>query len=153
MISKFLLPHIFKIIGWIIFIPSLILGIFLTAAGLEFELMSPVFALWADEGEYLTIIYNDISNEIIAVPLLISLLFISFAREKNEDEYLTRIRLESLTWSIYINTLLLILAWVFIFGGVFINFIVYNLFTVLILFIVIFYSILYKNKKQLENEK
>lgn len=153
MISKFLLPHIFKIIGWIIFIPSFILGILWTAAGFEFKVMSPVFALWADNGKYFTIIFQDISNEIVAVPLLVSLMFISFAREKNEDEYLTRIRLESLIWSIYINTLLLILSWIFIFGGVFLNIILYNMFSVLILFIVKFYSILYKNKKQLENEK
>jgi hypothetical protein len=153
MISKFLLPHIFKIIGWVIFIPSFILGILWTAAGFEFKVNSPVFALWADNGQFFTIISQDIYNEIIAVPLLISLMFISFAREKNEDEYLTRIRLESLTWSIYVNTSILILSWIFIFGGGFYNIMVYNMFTVLILFIVKFYSILYKNKKQLENEK
>lgn len=152
MISKFLLPHKFKIIGWIILVPSFILGV-LWVAGIKYKVISPVFAIWADNGEYFTIIYKNIFNEIVAVPLLLSLMFVSFAREKFEDEYLTKIRLESLTWSIFVNSTLLLLAWLIVFREGFYNIMIYNMFTVLILFIVRFYSILYKNKKQLKNEK
>lgn len=152
MISKILLPHKFKIIGWFFLIPSLTLGI-LWVAGFRYEIISPVFALLADNGENFTIIYKNIFNEIVAVPLLISLIFVAFAKEKNEDEYLTRIRLESLSWSILINSTLLLIAWIIVFREGFYNIMVYNMFTVLILYIIRFYGIMYINKKQFNNEK
>jgi hypothetical protein len=152
MISQYLLPNRIKIFGWIILLPSFIMGI-LWICGIQYEIIAPVFAIWGDDGEYFTIIEKNIYNEIIAVPLLTSLIIVSFAKEKNEDEYLTKIRLESLTWSIYINSFLLLCAWIFVFRDGFYNIMIYNMFTVLLLFVVKFHYTIFINSKTLEDEK
>jgi L-asparagine transporter-like permease len=151
MVSKFLLPNKFKLIGWILLIPSFIMGV-MWVAGYKFVVMSPVFAIWANPNELFTIIYKDIYNELVSVPLLISLMMVSFSKEKNEDEYITKIRLDSLLWSIYINYSFLFFALIFVFRSGFHNIMIYNMFTVLILFIVKFYLVLYRNKVQFEME-
>ena len=150
--SKFLLPHKFKLIGWIFLVPSFIMGL-LWIAGIKAVINAPVFALWSNKGEMFTVIQKDIYNEIVMIPLLVSLMMVTFAREKNEDEYIMKLRLDSLVWSIYINFSLLIIAILFIFRDGYYNIMIYNQFTVLILFIIRFYTELYKNKKQMDNEK
>lgn len=150
--SKFLLPNKYKTIGWIILVPSFIMAL-LWVAGIKLIVMTPVFAIWSTKEELFTIIHKDIYNEIVSIPLLISLLMVTFAKEKNEDEYILKIRLDSLVWSIYINFTFLLLAIIFVFRDGFHNIMIYNMFMILILFIVRFYYILFKNKKQLENEK
>jgi hypothetical protein len=75
--SKFLLPNKFKLIGWIILIPWFILAI-LWIAGIRAEIISPVFAIWSTEKEIFTIIHKNIYNEIVSIPLLISLMMVAF---------------------------------------------------------------------------
>lgn len=152
MISGFLLPNRFKAIGWIILIPSFIFAV-LWVAGFRPEVQAPVFAIWSNQNEMFSIIRKDVYNEIISVPLLISLLMVTFAKEKNEDEYISKIRLDSLVWSIYINSVMLLIAIMVVFRDGFHNIMIYNMFTTLILFVVRFYLVLYLNKKQMINEK
>lgn len=149
---KFLLPHRLKAYGWVILIPSLIMAI-LWILGIRFTVMSPVFAIWGNNNEVFTFIHKNIYNEIVAVPLLISLLIVTFAKEKIEDEYMLRIRLESLVWSIYINFGFLLISTIFIFRDGFNNILIYNMFTILFLFVLRFHYVLFKEKRQMENEK
>jgi hypothetical protein len=151
MVSKFLLPNKFKTIGWFLLIPSFILGI-LWLCNIRLEIQAPVFAVWS-KNEFFTIINKNIYNEIVAVPLLVSLLMVTFAKEKNEDEFITRIRLDTLVWAIYINFLLLLLAILFVFRNSFDTIMIFNMFTILLLFIIRFNIVLYKSKQLLANEK
>jgi hypothetical protein len=150
--SKFLLPNRYKIIGWIILIPSFLMGI-LWIADFRLEIFSPVFAVWSTKNELFTVIYKNIYNEIVSVPLLISLMMVTFSKEKNEDEYILKLRLDSLVWSLYINFAILLFSILFIFRDGFYNIMIYNMFLILILFIVRFNFLLYKINKQLLNEK
>ncbi|MBI5325722.1 MAG: hypothetical protein HZB41_10720 [Ignavibacteriae bacterium] len=150
MVSKFLLPNRFKLIGWVLLIPSFILGI-LWLCDIRYIIQAPVFSIWGDK--LLSIIHKDIYNELVSAPLLISLLMITFAREKNEDEYISKIRLDSLVWAIYINYILLFISILFVFQGAFYTVMIFNLFTILILFIIRFNIVLYKSKRQMDNEK
>ncbi|MCL5992496.1 MAG: hypothetical protein M1419_10425 [Bacteroidetes bacterium] len=152
MVSKFLLPNRFKLIGWILLIPSFVVGV-LWLWEIRLDIQAPVFAIWASKNVFFSVIHKNIYNEIVGVPLLISLLMVTFAREKNEDEYISKIRLDSLVWSIYVNFLLLLLAIIFVFKASFDTVMVFNMFFIFILFIARFYYILYKTKKQMDNEK
>jgi hypothetical protein len=58
-----------------------------------------------------------------------------------------------LLWAVFVNYILLLLSFIFIYGTRFFNVMLYNMFTVLIIFIARFNYVLYKNSKSLKNEK
>jgi hypothetical protein len=77
---------------------------------------------------------------------------IAFSKEKVEDERINTLRLESLLWAVYINTILLILAIIFLYGEAFLQVMTYNICTPLILFIARFNSVMFKDKRKLNAE-
>ncbi len=81
---------------------------------------------------------NSFADEIAALGVIIGLLFIAFARENTEDEMIRLLRLESLQWSVYINYFLLALAIAFVYNDAFFTVMIYNMFTILLVFIVRF---------------
>ena len=103
---NFLFPNKYKIIGWLILIPSLIAG--LLAVALNFE---PSFLDWRvptlfgdqfmGEKTFMGITENNVLNEILGVLILVSALLVAFSKEKIEDEYIAKTRLESLVWATY----------------------------------------------------
>ena len=76
------------------------------------------------------------TDEIAAVGSIIGLLLIAFSKVRVEDEYVSKIRLESLQWAIYFNFVLLILATIFVHGMLYFQVIIFNMFTPLVFFIV-----------------
>lgn len=90
---------------------------------------------------------NGALDEIASIGLAVSLLFVGFSREKDEDECIARIRMNSLVWAILVNYLLLILATIFIYGAAYLSVAFVGLFTVLIFFIVKYRWDLYQFKK------
>ena len=149
---KLLLPHKFKFAGIILLIPSFILGV-LYMADIRFEIIAPVLSVWDLQNKSFSVINQDIYNELIAVFLLISLMMLSFSKEKHEDEYILKLRLESLLWSILINVVLLLLTIIFVYNDAFYDIMIYNMFTILIIFNIIFNLVLFKNRNSLKNEK
>jgi hypothetical protein len=77
------------------------------------------------------------------------LLFIAFAREKQEDEFIGKLRLESLQWAVLFNYALLLLATWLIHGLGYIDVMMYNMLTILLFFIIRFHVVLYKNRSSL----
>ncbi|CAH0995452.1 hypothetical protein EMA8858_01575 [Emticicia aquatica] len=147
---RFLFPHRFKLIGWILAIPSIILGLFVLFDDLHFDFLTfkiPFKYLFADEflssnDKGNTFSVFNFTDEIATIGTIVGLLFIAFSKLKLEDEYVSKIRLESLQWAIYFNFVALILATIFIHGMTYFNVVIYNIFTPLIFFIVRFYYIL-----------
>ncbi|MDR1543647.1 MAG: hypothetical protein LBS50_04405 [Prevotellaceae bacterium] len=81
-------------------------------------------------------------------------LFVGFSREKNEDEFIASIRLRSLLLAVFINYLLIIIADLLVYGLNFMVVITYNLYTMLLIHLVIFHILLWKNsKKESANEE
>jgi len=78
---------------------------------------------------------------------------VSFSKEKNEDEFIAEIRLSSLLWAVCVSYTLLLVAFLFVYGSPFFEVMIYNMFTVLIIFIVRFNYILYKNTRTVSDEK
>ncbi len=77
------------------------------------------------------------------------LLLIAFSREKIEDERTGRLRLEALQWSVYINYLILVVAIIVTYDGVFFSMMIYNMFTVLLVFIGRFRWLTHRDTQQL----
>ena len=85
----------------------------------------------------------DYSCTIAMIFTFVSLFMIAFSRLKHEDEYVAYMRLRALQWSVYANYLILILISLLFFGFTFLVVMQVNLFTILILFILIFNYSLY----------
>ena len=80
-------------------------------------------------------------------------MMVGFSKEKNEDEYIANLRLSSLMWAVWVNYVLLLLCFIFVYGMGFLHVMIYNMFTVLIIFIGRFNLILFKNKMISADEK
>ncbi len=81
--------------------------------------------------------------------VIAGLLLIAFSREKIEDEIIGQLRLEALQWSVYVNYLVLAIAIVMLYNEAFFDVMVYNMFTVLVVFIARFRWLIYRNNHQL----
>ncbi|MVM31943.1 hypothetical protein GO755_17975 [Spirosoma sp. HMF4905] len=143
--TKWLFPHRFRFIGWIIFIPSAILG--LAAMYYELDIISLIKELLFNakpptgtltlEG-FFSAGSQNMTDEIAGVGTIVGLLFIAFSREKVEDEMIGQLRLEALQWSVYANYIILAIAILTLYDNAFFNVMVYNMFTVLVVFIIRF---------------
>jgi hypothetical protein len=158
--TKVLFPNCFKKVGWIIFIPSVIIGILTLLNVIQFKNFKEVtvFAIFSDphyfqKYEWFCFIKNNISDEILCIMNIIGAILVAFSKEKHEDEYIAKVRLESLVWAIYINFGILLFCTIFVYGTFFLNIMMISMFSVLIIFIIRFNFILYKLKKSLGNEK
>lgn len=158
MSHKLLLPNKYKLIGWFLLIPSTILGLYLSFNNFNgFDITLKTFSLFSDElfgkTKFLTFVQADLTNTIVGVLFIIGALMVSFSKEKNEDEFIANLRLSSLLWAVLVNYFLLLIGFLFIYDLAFINVMTYNMFTVLIIFIIRFNYILYKNNKMVSDEK
>ncbi len=160
--TKFLLPHTYKKLGWWLFFPSLILAI-LTFFGdyepewLEFKVPSLFhddFTFFSDEDnkgfKIMNLTKNNMANEIVGVLLLVSCMFLVFAREKDEDEMIMKLRLESLLWATLVNGLLVLFCLLFTYDFTFYFVMVFNLYWIFLLFIVRYHWVLAKFRRQVE---
>ena len=163
--SNFLFPNIFKKIGWILLIPATILGFMVIFYDFEFSFLSTkVLSLFPDtifagsstnnpaQHTWWKIIDNNITNELSAIIFIVAAIFVAFSKEKNEDEYISKTRLDSLMWATYANYAVLIFCFLFFYEFRFLTVIALSMFSILIFFILRFNFILYKTKLQ-NNEK
>lgn len=158
MSSNLLLPNKYKKIGWSILIPATILGIILIVTDFNlFPVEAKVFALINGvifgENQFFTFINTDITSTVIGILFIIGAMLVGFSKEKREDEFIGALRLSSLLWAVIVNYILLLLFFALVYGDAFLNVMLYNLFTILIIFIVRFNYILYKSSKSVRDEK
>jgi hypothetical protein len=159
MLKQILLPNQFKLIGWILLVPSAIFGFFLMLSDLEstLKINSKVFALYNDEimgsQRHTGIISTDITNTLVGVFFILGAMMVGFSKEKKEDEYVANLRLSSLMWAVWVNYVLLLLSFIFIYGMGFFHVMIYNMFTVLIIFIGRFNIKLFINRMIPADEK
>ena len=161
--TKFLLPHRFKKAGWLLFIPGLFSGLLWLIFEIDyqsnliriFELRVP--AIVADVGindlRYFTIMKTNLLPTIIGLLVITGGLLVAFSKEKYEDEYIAQTRLESLLWASYVNYGIIFLTFLFVYGFVFYWVLVFNLFTLLLFFIIRFNWVLIRLRKEGEYEK
>ena len=153
--TNYLFPIVFRKIGWFLFVPFLVLGIcYLFCDENTFEIGgSNVLALFDgfSDTNYFCITKNDSwTDELIVIFLTISMLFIGFSREKDEDECISSIRMNALVWAIMVNSALLIVGTLLIYGLPYLNFMSIYMFSLLILFVFKYRWMIYKFRKTIE---
>lgn len=158
--TKLLLPNKFKKPGWVLLITSTLLGLFIIISGYTFDFLnSRVFTIYHDPllGSGDTALFGftkqNLTNTIVGVLFMIGALFVAFSREKTEDEFIAKIRLESLLWATYINYGVLLFCFLFFYEIEFLYVMIFNMFTILVIFIIRYYFMLHRAKKSLSHEK
>ena len=123
----------------------------------EFTFKVPVFAIISDdlfaETHYFSFVKANSTYTLAGLLFICSALLVGFSKEKTEDEFIANLRLSSLLWAVLVNYTLMLLAFIFVYGPSFLQVMMYNIFTVLAIFIVRFNYVLYKNAKSAADEK
>ncbi|MBC9932177.1 hypothetical protein [Chitinophaga qingshengii] len=157
--QKLLLPNICKKIGWIVLLIGLGLHIY-WQSNPESTTSSwpslPVLKLQFPDslkGFKFIVENTEIPNTVTGLLILIGLMLVVFSKQKKEDEFIANLRLSSLLWAVLVNYVLLAFAFIFVYGLDFLGIMIYNMFTVLIFFIIRFNYLLYRNTKLVPDEK
>ena len=168
---NYLFPEVYKKIGW---------GMFVVFAVLNVLWMTDTIGAWfpckvisivpsSTFGDSSFVVQNNgWEDEICMVGMILSLLFISFARLKDEDEYTINLRMKSMAWAFKVFGIVVIVATLTIYGMIWfivmvatltiygmIWFIVMLILVYLIFFLFIgkFYYELHQFRKEAQNEE
>ncbi|AWM34322.1 hypothetical protein [Hymenobacter nivis] len=139
--TQFLFPHRYKRVGWVLAAGALALGLLemydvLHLPHLLAWLPSPI-----GNGDLPDVVAGRsvrANHDLYAVLLIAGSLLAACSRERQEDEYIGQIRLDSLLWALYTYSALLALAFLLVSGSAFFVVMMYALFTPLLLFMVRF---------------
>ena len=148
MTNKLLLPNKYKLLGFVLLLIFLALGI----AVYLFEFSIPALTVHQRKDRKGIFEVINFTDEIALTGIIVSLFFIAFAREKNEDEFITHTRLESWQWAVLTNYILLMIATWVVHGFHYIDVMMYNMLTILIIFIIRFHYVLYKTRAVKETD-
>ena len=157
--TTFLLPRQLKKIGWLIFVPAFLTAVILRIKGYEFDdrAVTSVFAVVNSDilsaPTFFAVIKNGIIDELLLVMIIVGGIMVGFSRHRNEDEFISEIRYESLVWAFYVNFALMLLSTIFVYGTFYFDVLIANVFTMLLFFIIRFHLMLYKLKKSAEDEE
>ncbi|WP_133177485.1 hypothetical protein [Chitinophaga parva] len=154
--SSLLLPHRFKLIGWCL----LALGIICYLANVVWRLNIPFWVFSIDRSGLLSsdkpgpgLEMQDIALSLAGVLAIVGSLMVGYSREKQEDEFIARIRLTSLQWAVLVNQLLLVVSILVVWDMNFMIVMLYNIVTIPLIFIVRFNYLLLRYAKQARHEK
>ena len=136
LMKNLLFPHIFQPIGWIMFVPSLIMGVLIYFSVASF-----------------TGLPGTIVNDLVIIGIVLGSLFIVCSKTRGEDEMTKSIRLSSLLNSIYAYVTLLVFSTIFMNGSDFLLFTVFNLVILPILFVCNFRLEMHRYNKMCEDEE
>ena len=150
---SYLFSNKFKKISGVIFYLSIPIGLFLLLTDrIQDVFVVNVFSIFSYEwiGSERTgfgWIENGLGDEIFTLLIIISGLVNSFSKEKIEDELISRIRLESLSLSLFISFGFIIISTFLVYNLIYMYVLVFNLFLIILLFNLIFKVRLYKHYK------
>ncbi|WP_028524966.1 hypothetical protein [Runella limosa] len=152
--TKLLLPNRFKRIGWLLFVPCLVLTVL---ALLE---VAPSVSFFGGEhflAKWTTIMVSkkdglgailegnnpDFAGELLMTLTVIGFYFVAFSRERTDDEWIMKVRHESLLWGFYVHLIGFILAVWLSYGLDFYLIVSWNMLTAPLVFLARFHWIVY----------
>ncbi len=144
--NAFLLSHKWRNIGWVL----LPFAIAFLIAAIVYEYTVPFLVFGHPKlsaGDTFDIKNNNLTDELSILFTFISLFCIAFSKEKVEDEYVAAVRLKALQVSVYVNYAVLVISLFTIYGLSFLYVLYGNLFTILIIFIMVYYYYLHLKPK------
>jgi len=143
MITQLLLPQKCRLAGFILlpFAASLLIASYYFDFSLSF--LNHTNKAGAGTFDNAGVIFSknfsaDYTGTVAILLTIVSLSMIAFSREKNEDEYIVSVRLRALQISVYANYIILGITALMFFSTSFLMVMQINLFTILILFIIIY---------------
>lgn len=151
MFKKILLPYKYRFVGYAFLLIGLAIVYVRFYLGIKPGFLTlPVFAIYSSflETKTFQFITNNIAEEISSVFILAGLILIGFSEIKSENENTNLIRFKSLIYSVYLNTFLLFLTTIFVYGFGFITVLIINMISQIALYIIIFKTLLFLDKKQ-----
>ena len=153
--TNYLFPNRFKKIGWGLIALAVIATtiIAITETEISCKVLAIINGVFLGDTGYFEIITDDIGFEVLSIVLLVGGLFVTMSKEKVEDEFISKIRLESLVWATFINYGIITLAILFVYDISFLYALTINIFSLLIIFSVIFHWKLFKSRKALNHEE
>lgn len=146
MLTKILLPHRFQMIGWILFCPLALLLVLNSFYDYEIGWLT-----WEGfrVGDIFTSENENFTNEVSIIGTFLSLFFIAFSKEKQEDEYIQKLRLDSLLIAFYIYGLLTVFGTLVFYSTGYLEFMGFNMFSIQLAFIIRFRWVMYKQQNTL----
>lgn len=153
--TNYLLPAKIKILGWVI------LGVGLLFGGImlyhEYEvnwLTFKITALYRDsilgESGFFKSLENSLFDELTCILIIFGGMLVAFSEEKVEDEFVNKLRKDSLIWALIINYVVLIFTVIGVYGVTFFHVLVFNMFTPLLFFIIRFNFLKLKSRSDEE---
>ena len=130
--KNLLFPHSFQRIGWVVFAISMAIGGYILIS--EFDSSYTL-------------------NNIAIIGIIVGALLVTCSREKVEDEMTQHLRLNSLLVAMYINYAILIICSLFVYDFGFLHVMLYNMFTVLLIFMAVFRYNIWRAKKRADYEE
>ncbi|GAB3362391.1 hypothetical protein GCM10027566_30160 [Arachidicoccus ginsenosidivorans] len=139
--SQLLLSYRYKKIGWILLLPCLVLGLLKWYIINDHQFLSYVMNVFYEN------VYFDIVPTLLIAGMLAGALLIVFSKEKQEDEFIEKLRLSSSMWAILVNYLILFFCNLLFYSWSFLNIIAVNMFTILFFYIIRFNYLLIRSKR------
>ena len=139
-----------KVSGWIFYL-SIPVGLFLMLTErIQDVFVVNVFSIFSYEWVGTKTpgfrwIENGLGDEVFTLLIIVSGVVSSFSKEKIEDELISRIRLESLSLSLFISSGLIIVSTFLVYNITYMYVLVFNLFLILLLFNLLFKFRLFKH--------
>ena len=127
-----LFPHGFQKWGWCIFAVGVIFGIYI---------------LVSDYGT------SGLVNNIAIIGTVAGAILATCSREEIEDEMVRQVRFNSLLVALYVNYAVLIVCSLFVYGLDFLSVMIYNMFTILLIFMVVFRYRMWRLNKEAKDEE
>lgn len=147
MLTKFLLPYYMKFVGLAFFLP---MAAYLVLSGVyEFELSWLTWDGFRKDGNLFYGSDENFTYEVAYVGTFLSLFLIAFSKEKIEDEYIQKLRLDSLLLAFYLYSLISIVGTLVFYSFDYLLFMGYNTFSLQVFFIVRFRWVLMNQQKNL----
>ena len=138
--KDFLFPHAWRVPGWIL---TALFG----AAGIAW-CFDFSFAFGAGTEMNISELLGGWIDEVIVIGLMAGLLLVAFSRERDEDEYTTRLRASSLVWAVLADSLFVLLATCFLYEFAYLYAPFLQLFLLLVLYIVKFRTAVWRAKRE-----
>jgi hypothetical protein len=145
-----MLSNRFKKVGWVLLIAAILFLIAVSVLDIDSEIFTfNVFSIFSSTGledrSWFAVHQEDIGYTLFSCLFIGGGLLIMFSKERTEDEFIQSIRLNALMWSVLVHFVLLMIAFLGVYGLSFLSIVFYNTYTVLVIFILRFYYLLYKN--------
>lgn len=134
--KNLLFPRSFRLVGWILFVPAIIMGILIVSGSCA-----------------LTGVAETVENDAVIIGIALGAVFIVCSKEAREDEMTRSIRLSALHNALYVYVVLLIASTLLINGVAFFQFMVVNLVLLPVIYVVMFRLEMHRYNKMSEDEE